>query len=109
MRKITSKREYREVYNDNYRISGSLFIFLLKKELSDLPEESCAIGIVVSKKVGNAVIRNKSKRRVRAFLRENEDLLPKCCQLVIIAKSKAGTATWSRIEADLTKLFKSIR
>lgn len=109
MRKITSKREYREVYDNNYRISGSLFIFLLKKEISDLPEESCAIGIVVSKKVGNAVIRNKTKRRIRAFLRENNNLLPERCQLVIVAKARAGTAPWNRIATDLTKLFKSLR
>ena len=109
MRSITSKREYRKVYLNNTRISGSLFYFLINKEIPDTPEDTCAVGIVVSKKVGNAVVRNKVKRRVRAFLRENRDLLPVGKRIVIIGRFGAGDATWKEFKTDLSKLFKRIK
>ncbi len=109
MRKIISTREYREVYNNNYRISGTLFIFLIQRNEPDkIKEPESAIGIIASKKVGNAVKRNKVKRRVRAFLRENNNLLPVNAKIVIIAKHKAGIASWNEIREDLTKFFQNI-
>jgi ribonuclease P protein component len=109
MRKIISTREYRKVYNNHYRISGNLFIFLIQRNEPEIIEEpECAIGIIASKKVGNAVIRNKTKRRVRAFLRDNNDLLPANAKIVIIAKHKAGSASWNDFQEDLTKIFYNI-
>ncbi len=101
MLSITSKREYQSVYKENIKTEGNLFVFLTKKIL----ENYFAVGIVVSKKVGNAVIRNKVKRRVRAFLREHEELHPAGVKLVIIAKPEAGIAIWQKIKDDLIQLF----
>ncbi|MBT3755835.1 MAG: ribonuclease P protein component [Candidatus Cloacimonetes bacterium] len=105
MLSITSKREYQSIYRDNIKTEGSLFVFLKKKIL----EDHFAAGIVVSKKVGNAVIRNKVKRRVRAFLREHEELHPAGVELVIIAKPDAGTAIWQKIKEELVQLFENIK
>ncbi len=104
MLSITSKREYQNVYKENIKTEGNLFIFLKKKILEDY----FAVGIVVSKKIGNAVIRNKVKRRVRAFLREHEELHPTGVKLVIVAKPEAGTAIWQKIKDDLIQLFEII-
>lgn len=103
MRFITSKREYRDVYSDNTKIYGNLFIYLKKK----IPEDLFAVGIVVSKKVGNAVIRNKVKRRVRAFLRENVHQHPASYKLVIIAKPEAGEASWQELTSDLNLIWRN--
>ena len=105
MLSITSKREYQSIYIDNIKTEGNLFVFLKKKIL----EDHFAAGIVVSKKVGNAVIRNKVKRRVRAFLREHEELHPAGVELVIIAKPDAGTAIWQKIKEELVQLFENIK
>jgi len=104
MLSITSEREYQSVYKNSIRTDGNLFIFLKKKIL----EKYFAVGIVVSKKVGNAVIRNKVKRRVRAFLRGHEELHPTGVELVIIAKPEAGSAIWKEIKDDLIQLFEKI-
>jgi len=104
MLSITSKREYQNVYKNSKRTDGDLFVFLKKKILEDY----FAVGIVVSKKVGNAVIRNKVKRRVRAFLREHEELHPTGVKLVIVAKPEAGIAIWQKIKDDLIQLFEII-
>ena len=98
---ITSKREYREVYTKNSKRKGDLFIFLVQK----IPESLFAVGIVVSKKVGNAVVRNKIKRRIKAFLREHVPQLPSSQKIVIIAKPEAGAANWQEIKRELTEFL----
>ena len=98
---ITSKREYQNVYSENKKTEGDLFVFLKKKVL----EDHFAVGIVVSKRVGNAVTRNKVKRRVRAFLREHEELQPTKVELIIVAKPAAGIAAWQEIKDELIHLF----
>jgi len=97
MRFIRSTREYHEVYGRHERRHGTLFLFLRQKAEAN---EEKAVGIVVSRKVGNAVRRNKVKRRVRAYLREHTEQLP-LGKLVIIAKEPSGTSDWAGIEKDL--------
>ena len=104
MLSIISEREYQSVYKKNIKTEGNLFVFLKRK----IPEDYFAVGIVVSKKVGNAVIRNKVKRRIRAFLREHEDLHATGMKLVIIAKPEAGAAIWQKMKDELIQLFETI-
>ncbi|MDO9577263.1 MAG: ribonuclease P protein component [Candidatus Cloacimonadales bacterium] len=101
LRFITSKREYREVYTKNSKREGDLFIFLVRK----IPDNLFAVGIVVSKKVGKAVVRNKVKRRVRAFLRESTSRLPTNLKIVIITKPEAASAGWQEIKRELTEFL----
>ncbi|MCF7919565.1 MAG: ribonuclease P protein component [Candidatus Cloacimonetes bacterium] len=96
MHLIKSSREYHEVYQFHQKRHGALFVFLWNGR-----DTTCkAYGIVVSRKVGCAVIRNKVKRRVRAYLRENPEILPQG-KLVIIARKESGKSTWAKITADL--------
>ena len=108
MRFITSRRDYRKVYEDNNLrvLKGNLFIFLIRE---DIFEDSLAVGIVVSRKVGKAVVRNKVKRRVKAFLRENEPVNLAGKEIVIISKPEAGNSNWKEIRKDLTELFSQIQ
>ena len=99
---ITANKDYQSIFIDNKKNEGNFFIFLFQ-ENSAINELN--VGIIANKKVGNAVIRNKVKRRVKSFIRENKDLLPSNLKVVIIAKQNSGNATWKEIEEDLTRLF----
>ena len=45
------------------------------------------MGLAVSKAVGNAVTRNRVKRRFRVLARRYEDMLPMQCDIVVRAKT----------------------
>jgi len=59
------------------------------------------LGLVVSRRVGGAVVRNRVKRVVREWFRRHRSLLPKGVDLVVIARSDAadlGTdAAWAEL------------
>jgi ribonuclease P protein component len=61
------------------------------------------LGITVSSKVGNAVVRNRVKRLVREFFRRRrQEFLPNLDILVIARKSAAGLS-WGLVENELGK------
>lgn len=115
MRFITSKKEYQSVYESCIRFNGRFFLLLLKiKSEEAISDEfplsngnQLFVGIVVSKKVGNAVKRNKVKRRIRAFFRENKFALNR--KIVIIAKPVSAQSDWLEIKTDLSALIKQIK
>ncbi|MEU4475926.1 ribonuclease P protein component [Micromonospora sp. NPDC023888] len=58
-------------------------------------------GFVVSKAVGNAVVRNRVKRRLRALVRDRLTGLPAGSTLVVRALPAAADASFSRLATDL--------
>ncbi|MBN1948968.1 MAG: ribonuclease P protein component, partial [Candidatus Cloacimonetes bacterium] len=99
MRFITSRRDYLRILINPHKISGNLFRFFY---INESPEQSLAVGIIVSRKVGKAVIRNKVKRRIRAYLRNNPSLWTQELSLIIRALPEAGDAGWQEISDDLS-------
>lgn len=51
------------------------------------------LGLTVSKQVGRAVQRNRLKRQVREFFRQNKDRLPQADLVVIARRGAAGLET----------------
>lgn len=108
MQFITSKRDYLKVYEDNRILKGNLFNFLISNHKRKDTEEP-GIGIIVSKKVGKAVVRNLVKRRVKAFLRErNFRTWDSFVDIVIISKPVVSKASWKEIREDLELFFKEM-
>lgn len=62
---------------------------------------SARAGFVVSKAVGNAVVRNKVKRRLRHLVRDRLDRLPAGSLVVVRALPCAGDADHDQLARDL--------
>ncbi len=59
------------------------------------------VGFIVARTVGNAVVRNAARRRLRHLMRPHLDRLPAGSLLVVRANPRAGTARPDELAADL--------
>jgi len=63
------------------------------------------LGLTISRKVGNSVLRNRLKRIIREFFRTNIHLYPDLKDYSIIARRGAALLTFSEINVELKKAF----
>jgi len=68
-----------------------------------------AVGLVVSKAVGNAVTRNRVKRRLRALVAARLAQVPTGSLLVVRAQARAAAATSADLARDLDAALATAR
>lgn len=66
------------------------------------------LGITVSTKVGNAVTRNKVRRRLKEIYRLNEHLLSPGADIVIVARNRAAGTSYKKLEAAFLSACKKL-
>jgi ribonuclease P protein component len=86
---------------------GTVVVHLLIDEPAQAP--TARAGFVVSKAVGNAVVRNKVRRRLRHLVRPLLPTLPAGGQLVVRALPAAASASFATLGADLEAALTAAR
>jgi len=84
-----------------YKIHSENFVVISKT--NDHAESR--VGITVSGKVGNSVIRNRIKRQVREFFRRSRAALPPGMDFLVIARKSAVDLPSSALDDELAKSF----
>lgn len=85
----------------NHKLSSSPYFTLYMKEQNETNHFRYAMS--VGKKIGNAVVRNRIKRQIRAVIR-NLNVVPNV-DVFIVAKGKVLDLTFQEIEKDINYLF----
>jgi len=102
--KILKRREFLQLKRCGKRIQNRNFIVIY----SDGRVKKNRIGITVSKKLGNAVKRNKIKRLIRENFRMNRDKIAEFMDINVIAKEKAGEISADMVFKSLDGIFNQI-
>jgi len=64
------------------------------------------VGFIVSRRIGDAVVRNRIRRRLREIVRHHQRELGAGVWLVVIARSAAASATYQQLEDEWLRLAK---
>lgn len=86
---------------------GTVVVHLLLEEPAQAP--AARAGFVVSKAVGNAVIRNQVRRRLRHLVRPLLGELPTGATLVVRALPTAAEASYATLGSDLSAALAAAR
>ncbi len=102
--RIRNKKDFSRLYKKGSRYRGKYFnLIYISSDLS-----FSRMAVVISKKVGNAVKRNKVKRQMRTLFRRNKELLESSFDILIIAKKEILEASWPMLQEDYFAGLKSI-
>ena len=72
-------------------------------------DDGCSrIGFTVTKRVGNAVVRNRVKRRLREIVRQDKAHTEAGFDYVVIGRKSTIVRTFSDLERDLSGAFRGI-
>ena len=97
---IKKTREFQKVYKRGKSFANKyLVMYILTNERTEN-----RLGISVSKKVGNSVVRHRLTRLIRESYRLNKDLFIKGIDIVIVARTGAKDIDYSKVENALLHL-----
>jgi len=95
--RIKQGRDFLRVRQGERAVKGCLIANWLR-----LPTESRSrLGVVVSKKVGNAVVRSRAKRLLRESYRQHQHEFTQPLDLVLVARASITEKDFSGVERDL--------
>ena len=98
--------EFRRTSRQGRRTRSAAFVVLTAPTASPKggSGEVRRLGLTVSRRVGNAVVRNRVKRATREWFRRERSTLPVDIDLLVIARRPAADLTPSEIGRSLTEL-----
>ncbi len=97
---LRRRGDFARVQRRGARRVGSAFV-----ALSTAGRDVSRVGITVAKTVGNAVVRNRIRRRVKAILDRAAFGSPPYCDVVLIARPGAGSLDFAALAAEVTRLL----
>ena len=107
--KLRKNAEFRLVYKKGKSYANNLlvlYVFPNKKNKDDNNIPYNKLGISVSKKVGNSVVRSRSKRLIYEAYRLNYHELKPGYDYVFVARSAIKDKKYSDVEGAMKNLFK---
>ena len=106
--RLLQSRDFRRVAQQGKRVASDYFVVLVAPgELNGATASDRSgrrLGVTVSRKVGNAVIRNKVKRAIREWFRGERDGLADGVDVVVIARRPAVSLSGREVRSRLNEL-----
>ncbi len=99
---IKKNKDFKDIYRTGKSYANKYLVMYVKNNgLS-----SNRIGISVSKKVGNSVVRHRITRLVRESYRLSEDNILNGLDIVVVARANANGKDYSEIDSAVIHLMK---
>lgn len=104
--RVRKRAEYLEIQSGGLRVNGDCLVFILKRRVTGSP---LRLGITASRKIGNAVQRNRARRLIREGFRAVFADLPGAMDIVVIVRRPIGERKMQAILDEWLRALPRIR
>lgn len=102
--RIKRTADFEAVRASGWKNSSRHFFLQIDATPASAGFERRRLGVIASRRVGNAVVRNRCKRLMREVFRRRQELLPAHCDVVMVARSECAEAGYSEVESSFVGL-----
>ncbi len=99
---LRNSTEFQRVYGNGKSYANKYLIMYILENNSPCNR----LGISVSKKVGNSVVRHRIKRLIKESYRLQEDMFNSGLDIVVIARGSASSVGFDKIDSAVKHLSK---
>lgn len=104
--RIKKNEDFQKVFKHGKSMANRQFVIYML----DQPEEKeFRLGLSVSKKIGNAVTRNRVKRLIRQVFMEEKENLKTGIDYIVIARNPASEMNYHEVQSSLMHLFRKTK
>ena len=103
MERLRSNAQFSDVYRTHRSFADDYFVMYVREN----GESFNRVGVSVSKKIGNSVVRHRVKRLVKEAFRNSEDMFNSGLDIVFVARKNAAFMTYSDAQRSLMGLAAS--
>ena len=98
---LKKNRDFQQVYSEKISYANKYLVMYIREN----HKNQNRLGISVSKKVGNSVVRHRTTRLIRESYRLNQDNLKTGYDMVVIARQTAKGQNYHTIESAFLHLI----
>ena len=108
MERLKKRADFLRAAKGVRRVEGAVTLELCRTPDGAAPADAWRVGFTASRKVGNAVARNRAKRRLRAAASQLLPLLGRQGHdYVLVARASTGTRAFQALLADVTAALRA--
>ncbi|MDR1926782.1 MAG: ribonuclease P protein component [Endomicrobium sp.] len=107
LERLHAQRDFNRAFKSGLRLENKDIRILVYKRIDG--QIITRLGLVTHKKVGTAVIRNKTKRRLREIFRTSKYLLKPGLDMVFISKPETALLNYNGLKKAILDLLKSAK
>src|SRR5215210_2594191 len=100
--RVRRRGEFQQIFKSGYRVGSRYFTLLLAPHRGPAPR----LGIVASKKLGDAVHRNRAKRLVRELFRHTQAPAAGAIDVIVIPRRELFDAPYEELNRDFNTAWR---
>ncbi|MDR3124499.1 MAG: ribonuclease P protein component [Endomicrobium sp.] len=105
--RLHAQKDFNKVFKNGLKLENKKIKILAYKRNDGT--NLLRLGLVTPKKVGSAVARNRTKRRLREIFRTNKYLLEPTLDLIFISKPETALLDYNNLKKVVLSLLKSAK
>lgn len=95
--RLRNRLEFKRVYAEGIKVGGRFVVVFARLREGT----SCRLGITATRRCGNAVERNRARRRIRELFRHHPEVLTAApVDLVVNVRAECARVAWPELEEE---------